>query len=132
MQDSATNISESATESVELVTKAVREQGDAQTAALESLKSGFDDLVKQATEQLTNDIKTLDKQMQQQIGRVMQAMADNLGGISQQFVRDYAHYLRNGAKLLKSPIEQNQDAHDDEWTRSSVEIVRNTGYRFRT
>ena len=75
MQDSATNVSESATESA--------------------------NLVKQATEQLTNNIGTLDREMQEQVNRAVQAMADNLGGINKQFVEDYEPLLKKWREIVE-------------------------------
>ena len=40
-------------------------------------------------EALTNAVNNLDTAMQEEIGRIVTAMAENLSGITQQFVRDY-------------------------------------------
>ena len=108
MQNSATQISESATESAKLITEAVQEQNDTQIAMLESLKNGFDDLVKKSLEQLNESIATLDKAMEERIVSAMQDMADRLGGINERFVEDYQPLLaeiRKIAELGKTATE---------------------------
>ena len=53
-------------------------------------------------------IETLDDSMQEEIGRIVTAMAENLSGITQQFVNDYASHAS-----LRDLIATAQAARND-------------------
>ena len=56
---------------------------------VEGMQNAFNTTIGNATEALTNAVNDLDTAMQEEIGRIVTAMAENLSGITQQFVRDY-------------------------------------------
>ena len=87
MQDSATKYLESATESAKLTTDAVREQKEAQTAIVESLK---------------NDFEIFDQQMQEEVARIIQVMANKLGAINDHFVNDYQPLLEKWREIIEA------------------------------
>ena len=87
--------------SADSITETVKQQGDTQTAMLNSLKGGFDELMDKAVKELNEAIAILDREMEKEIGRVIEEIAKNLGGTSQQFVKDYALLLEQSRKIVE-------------------------------
>ena len=57
---------------------------------LEQTREQFNNTVAQATQQLNEALNTLDEAMQERIANSITEMAQNLTGITQQLVDDYA------------------------------------------
>ena len=64
----------------------------------------------QATQQMQQAIETLDESMQEEIGRIVTAMAENLSGITQQFVNDYEPLMQASRDLIETAQAARNDA----------------------
>ena len=58
-------------------------------------------MLKEMTEVLTKTVTTLDEEMQKEIGRVVQVMAEHLGGVTQKFVEDYTPLLEHSRRIVE-------------------------------
>lgn len=83
MQESAKSLSER-------LSKVVEEQGKTMQAKLSDSHRGFEQLLKQSGERLAKQFEEFDRQMQDEVGRVIQAMGNKLAGLSSKFVEDYS------------------------------------------
>ena len=73
----------------ENIQSTIQQQTDQHGQMVEGMQNAFNTTIGNATEALTNAVNDLDTAMQEEIGRIVTAMAENLSGITQQFVRDY-------------------------------------------
>ena len=73
-------------------------------------RGSFNEAVGQATQQMQQAIETLDESMQEEIGRIVTAMAENLSGITQQFVNDYEPLMQASRDLIETAQAARNDA----------------------
>lgn len=90
IQTSTSNIEIAVANSVELT-----------NASLEEQKANHEKMLKEMTEVLTKAVTTLDEEMQKEIGQVVQAMAEQLGGVTQKFVEDYTPLLEQSRRIVE-------------------------------
>jgi ABC-type transporter Mla subunit MlaD len=89
--DQFSKVMQEATKSLsERVSKVVEEQSKLMQAKLADSHRGFEQLLKQSGERLAKHFEEFDKQMQDEVGRVIQVMGNKLAGLSNKFVEDYS------------------------------------------
>ena len=78
---------------------------------LEQTREQFNNTVAQATQQLNEALNTLDEAMQERIASSITEMAQNLTGITQQLVDDYAPLLQATNDLISTATQAQNNAH---------------------
>jgi len=97
ISDKIDEIITSAEEAVSSMNSAVTKQME----SLEDASKQMNNSVGEITNNLENSVKQLDEAMQREIGQVVQAMAENLSGITLKFVEDYAPLLDEIRKIVE-------------------------------
>ena len=78
---------------------------------LKQTREQFNNTVAQATQQLNEALNTLDEAMQERIANSITEMAQNLTGITQQLVDDYAPLLQATNDLISTATQVQNNAH---------------------
>ena len=81
--------------------KSTDEQGRLQKEMLDGLQRSFNETVSNANNAMSDAISQLDKSIEEEIERVINLMATNLSGITQQFVNDYQPLLEAHKRLIE-------------------------------
>ena len=68
---------------------------------LEGLQQSFNKVVSDANEQLVKGVDQLDQAISEELERALTEMANNLTGITNQFVKDYEPLLQSSRKLIQ-------------------------------
>ena len=88
--------------------KTGEEQAHIQQQMLDGLQRSVNETITKASTAMTESIGQLDKAIQDQIQGVVQTMAGNLSGITQQFVHDYTPLLEKNRLLIESMHPQDK------------------------
>ena len=92
------------------ISQSISDSEQAQQEMLDRTRESFNEAVGQATQQMQQAIETLDESMQEEIGRIVTAMAENLSGITQQFVNDYEPLMQASRDLIETAQAARNDA----------------------
>ncbi|MDB9891164.1 hypothetical protein OAD74_07305 [Alphaproteobacteria bacterium] len=83
------------------IENSVSEQRVAQQQLLDALQNSFNETMGNVANTLNESIVKLDEAMQSEIESVVRTMAENLSGLTAQFVDDYAPLLEQSKNLIK-------------------------------
>ena len=83
------------------ITKSLSEHRESHVQMLDGLQSALNETLQNATNRMNDAIGQLDEAMQGEIERVVRAMAENLSGITQKFVADYAPLLEQSRRIVE-------------------------------
>lgn len=82
--------------------KLIDDQGKAMQGKLSDSHRGFEQLLKQSGDKLATQFEQFDKQMQEEVARVIQTMGTRLAGLSNHFVKDYTPLTQELRKLIEN------------------------------
>lgn len=100
-QDMSTSVRSIAEEMQNHAQDSVAEQKAAQREMLDGLQTSFNETISNATSRMNDAIVQLDDAMQGEIESVIRAMAENLSGITEKFVEDYAPLLETTRRVVE-------------------------------
>lgn len=69
--------------------------------SLEEQRAEHEKMQKEIIDILTSSVTTLDKEMEIEINRIIQIMAENLAGLTQKFVEDYSPLLEQSRRIVE-------------------------------
>jgi len=92
----------------ETLQNSVSTQTASQEELLNGLQNSFNTTMGQVSDNLNDSVVKLDEAMQQEIGKVVNTMAENLSGVVQQFVADYTPLLEQSRKIVEMSQEANK------------------------
>ncbi len=104
VEQAITNLSEQ-------ISQTLADSQASQENMLEQTREQFNNTVAQATQQLNEALNTLDEAMQERIASSITEMAQNLTGITQQLVDDYAPLLQATNDLISTATQAQNNAH---------------------
>ena len=93
------------------ITQSLADNQASQENMLEQTREQFNNTAAQATQQLNEALNTLDEAMQERIANSITEMAQNLTGITQQLVDDYAPLLQATNDLISTAAQAQNNAH---------------------
>ena len=83
------------------IEQALGDMKESNSQMLEGLQQSFNKVVSDANEQLVKGVDQLDQSISEELERALTEMANNLAGITSQFVKDYEPLLQSSRKLIQ-------------------------------